>query len=84
MRECDIKSKVPTQNIFQLPGFLSADGVFLFQGRLYYVRVSAYNMKGWGPAAPSCPPSAAPSSEFALTHTDAIQMAAPLAQPYRL
>lgn len=45
--------------------FLLLDVVaFLFQGRLYYVRVSAYNMKGWGPPAPSCPPSAAPSSEF--------------------
>uniref|UniRef100_A0A3B5L0J5 Uncharacterized protein n=1 Tax=Xiphophorus couchianus TaxID=32473 RepID=A0A3B5L0J5_9TELE len=31
------------------------------QGRLYYVRVSAYNMKGWGPTASSLPPSAAPS-----------------------
>ncbi len=38
--------------------------VFTFQGRLYYVRVSAYNMKGWGPPAASLPPSAAPSSEF--------------------
>lgn len=44
--------------------------VFTFQGRLYYVRVSAYNMKGWGPPAPSCPPSAAPSSEFILTQFD--------------
>lgn len=44
--------------------FLLAVVIFLFQGRLYYVRVSAYNMKGWGPPAPSCPPSAAPSSEF--------------------
>uniref|UniRef100_A0A3Q2UN33 Ankyrin repeat and fibronectin type III domain containing 1 n=1 Tax=Fundulus heteroclitus TaxID=8078 RepID=A0A3Q2UN33_FUNHE len=33
----------------------------MFQGRLYYVRVSAYNMKGWGPPASSLPPSAAPS-----------------------
>lgn len=38
----------------------------MFQGRLYYVRVSAYNMKGWGPPACSLPPSAAPSSEFVL------------------
>ncbi|KAM3592441.1 uncharacterized protein V6R79_018908 [Siganus canaliculatus] len=34
----------------------------LTTGRLYYVRVSAYNMKGWGPAASSLPPSAAPSN----------------------
>ncbi|XP_075891194.1 ankyrin repeat and fibronectin type-III domain-containing protein 1 isoform X2 [Nelusetta ayraudi] len=34
----------------------------LTTGRLYYVRVSAYNMRGWGPPTPSCPPSAAPSN----------------------
>lgn len=34
----------------------------LTTGRLYFVRVSAYNMKGWGPPAPSLPPSAAPSN----------------------
>ncbi|KAM6899073.1 ankyrin repeat and fibronectin type-III domain-containing protein 1 [Lycodopsis pacificus] len=34
----------------------------LTTGRLYYVRVSAYNMKGWGPPASSRPPSAAPSN----------------------
>nr|XP_046232842.1 uncharacterized protein ankfn1 isoform X3 [Scatophagus argus] len=34
----------------------------LTTGRLYYVRVSAYNMKGWGPPASSLPPSAAPSN----------------------
>ncbi|KAM8730197.1 ankyrin repeat and fibronectin type-III domain-containing protein 1 isoform 2-T4 [Acanthopagrus schlegelii] len=34
----------------------------LTTGRLYYVRVSAYNMRGWGPAASSLPPSAAPSN----------------------
>ncbi|XP_030631009.1 ankyrin repeat and fibronectin type-III domain-containing protein 1 [Chanos chanos] len=34
----------------------------LTTGRMYYVRVSAYNMKGWGPSAPSQPPSAAPSN----------------------
>ncbi|XP_068160896.1 ankyrin repeat and fibronectin type-III domain-containing protein 1 [Antennarius striatus] len=33
----------------------------LTTGRLYYVRMWAYNMKGWGPAAPSQPPAAAPS-----------------------
>ncbi|XP_068610883.1 ankyrin repeat and fibronectin type-III domain-containing protein 1 [Brachionichthys hirsutus] len=33
----------------------------LTTGRLYYVRVSAYNMKGWGLSAPSQPPSASPS-----------------------
>ncbi|XP_071317823.1 ankyrin repeat and fibronectin type-III domain-containing protein 1 isoform X4 [Trachinotus anak] len=34
----------------------------LTTGRLYHVRVSAYNMKGWGPPASSLPPSAAPSN----------------------
>uniref|UniRef100_UPI0037E7F408 ankyrin repeat and fibronectin type-III domain-containing protein 1 n=1 Tax=Semicossyphus pulcher TaxID=241346 RepID=UPI0037E7F408 len=34
----------------------------LSTGRLYYVRVSAYNMRGWGPPASSLPPSAAPSN----------------------
>ncbi|XP_051928332.1 uncharacterized protein ankfn1 isoform X1 [Hippocampus zosterae] len=34
----------------------------LSTGRLYFVRVSAYNMKGWGPPACSLPPSAAPSN----------------------
>ncbi|KAM9837754.1 ankyrin repeat and fibronectin type-III domain-containing protein 1 [Aulostomus maculatus] len=34
----------------------------LTTGRLYYVRVLAYNMKGWGPPASSLPPSAAPSN----------------------
>ncbi|XP_054619090.1 uncharacterized protein ankfn1 isoform X2 [Dunckerocampus dactyliophorus] len=34
----------------------------LTTGRLYYVRISAYNMKGWGPPASSLPPSAAPSN----------------------
>ncbi|XP_068585362.1 ankyrin repeat and fibronectin type-III domain-containing protein 1 isoform X2 [Cebidichthys violaceus] len=34
----------------------------LTTGRLYYVRVSAYNMKGWGPPASCLPPSAAPSN----------------------
>ncbi|XP_041671080.1 ankyrin repeat and fibronectin type-III domain-containing protein 1 [Cheilinus undulatus] len=34
----------------------------LTTGRLYYVRVAAYNMRGWGPPASSLPPSAAPSN----------------------
>ncbi|KAK5850392.1 hypothetical protein PBY51_001276 [Eleginops maclovinus] len=34
----------------------------LTTGRLYYVRVLAYNMRGWGPPAGSSPPSAAPSN----------------------
>ncbi|KAM9773622.1 ankyrin repeat and fibronectin type-III domain-containing protein 1 isoform 4-T4 [Syngnathus typhle] len=34
----------------------------LTTGRLYFVRVSACNMKGWGPPACSLPPSAAPSN----------------------
>ncbi|XP_078388162.1 ankyrin repeat and fibronectin type-III domain-containing protein 1-like isoform X2 [Cetorhinus maximus] len=31
-------------------------------GALYYVRVSAYNVKGWGPSKVSTPPCATPSS----------------------
>ncbi|KAM9411224.1 LOW QUALITY PROTEIN: ankyrin repeat and fibronectin type-III domain-containing protein 1-like [Salvelinus alpinus] len=31
-------------------------------GRLYYVQVSAYNMKGWGPPQSTLPPSASPSN----------------------
>uniref|UniRef100_A0AAQ4PQ89 Ankyrin repeat and fibronectin type III domain containing 1a n=1 Tax=Gasterosteus aculeatus aculeatus TaxID=481459 RepID=A0AAQ4PQ89_GASAC len=34
----------------------------LTTGRLYYVRVSAYNMRGWGPPSSALPPSAAPSN----------------------
>ncbi|XP_036812191.1 ankyrin repeat and fibronectin type-III domain-containing protein 1-like [Oncorhynchus mykiss] len=34
----------------------------LTMGRLYYVQVSAYNMKGWGPPQSTLPPSASPSS----------------------
>ncbi|MBN3315090.1 ANKF1 protein, partial [Atractosteus spatula] len=34
----------------------------LTTGGLYFVRVSAYNVKGYGPAQSSSPPSAAPSS----------------------
>ncbi|KAM4524102.1 ankyrin repeat and fibronectin type-III domain-containing protein 1 isoform 2-T2 [Odontesthes bonariensis] len=34
----------------------------LSTGQLYFVRVSAYNMKGWGPPTSSLPPSAAPSN----------------------
>ncbi|XP_037836872.1 ankyrin repeat and fibronectin type-III domain-containing protein 1 [Kryptolebias marmoratus] len=37
-------------------------GPGVLQGRLYYVRVSAFNLKGWGPPASSLPPSAAPSN----------------------
>lgn len=35
----------------------------LNQGCVYYVRVRAWNMKGFGPAAPSNPPCAIPSSK---------------------
>uniref|UniRef100_A0A8K9X8U5 Ankyrin repeat and fibronectin type III domain containing 1 n=1 Tax=Oncorhynchus mykiss TaxID=8022 RepID=A0A8K9X8U5_ONCMY len=35
----------------------------LTMGRLYYVQVSAYNMKGWGPPQSTLPPSASPSSD---------------------
>ncbi len=34
------------------------------QGVHYFVRVSAYNVKGWGPPLCSTPASAAPSSEY--------------------
>ncbi|XP_063044914.1 ankyrin repeat and fibronectin type-III domain-containing protein 1 [Engraulis encrasicolus] len=34
----------------------------LTTGRMYYVQVCAYNMKGWGPPQQSTPPSAAPSN----------------------
>ncbi|XP_053564142.1 ankyrin repeat and fibronectin type-III domain-containing protein 1 [Bombina bombina] len=34
----------------------------LTMGQVYYVQVSAYNMKGWGPAEISNPPGAAPSN----------------------
>ncbi|XP_067101034.1 ankyrin repeat and fibronectin type-III domain-containing protein 1 isoform X3 [Osmerus mordax] len=34
----------------------------LTTGRLYHVRVSAYNMKGWGPPQCSLPPCASPSN----------------------
>lgn len=34
------------------------------QGVHYFVRVSAYNVKGWGPPQCSTPVSAAPSSEY--------------------
>lgn len=34
------------------------------QGTDYYVQVSAYNMKGWGPPLGSTPACAAPSSKY--------------------
>jgi len=34
------------------------------QGTAYYVQVSAYNMKGWGPPQASVPPFAIPSSKY--------------------
>lgn len=36
------------------------------QGTDYYVHVSAYNMKGWGPPLVATPACAAPSSESVL------------------
>lgn len=36
------------------------------QGTDYYVQVSAYNMKGWGPPLVSTPACAAPSSKSVL------------------
>lgn len=38
------------------------------QGTAYHVRVSAYNMKGWGPPQASVPPFAIPSSEYPREH----------------
>lgn len=37
------------------------------QGTDYYVQVSAYNMKGWGPSLVSTPACAAPSSKSVLS-----------------
>ncbi|XP_066563404.1 ankyrin repeat and fibronectin type-III domain-containing protein 1 isoform X2 [Amia ocellicauda] len=34
----------------------------LYTGVPYFIRVSAYNVRGWGPAQPCSPPCAAPSS----------------------
>lgn len=50
----------------------------LVTSALYYVRVSAYNMKGWGPPKSSSPPCAAPSSwkecsDIKLRHKDQSQ-----------
>ena len=42
-------------NLYEIP--------CLQQGQVYYVRVRAWNMKGFGPAAISNPPYAAPSSK---------------------
>lgn len=39
------------------------------QGTAYHVRVSAYNMKGWGPPQASTPPFAIPSSEYPQDHS---------------
>ncbi|KFP83796.1 Ankyrin repeat and fibronectin type-III domain-containing protein 1, partial [Acanthisitta chloris] len=39
----------------------------LVSGTAYYVRVSAYNMKGWGPPQASVPPFAIPSSDAGLS-----------------
>lgn len=39
------------------------------QGTDYYVQVSAYNMKGWGPPLLSTPACAAPSSKSVLLFT---------------
>lgn len=39
------------------------------QGVHYFIRVSAYNVKGWGPPLCSTPASAAPSSEYTELQT---------------
>lgn len=36
------------------------------QGQQYFVQVSAYNMKGWGPAQTTTPACASPSSRWWL------------------
>ncbi|KAF4798511.1 Ankyrin repeat and fibronectin type-III domain-containing protein 1 [Turdus rufiventris] len=41
----------------------------LVSGTAYHVRVSAYNMKGWGPPQASTPPFAIPSSEYPQDHS---------------
>uniref|UniRef100_A0AAY4AHK7 Ankyrin repeat and fibronectin type III domain containing 1 n=1 Tax=Denticeps clupeoides TaxID=299321 RepID=A0AAY4AHK7_9TELE len=48
--------------ILETPPSLTCTITGLTLGRLYYIQVSAYNMKGWGPPQPSLPPSAAPSN----------------------
>jgi hypothetical protein len=41
----------------------------LSQGERYFVRVSAYNMKGFGSTVKSNPPSAVPSSWHDVSHS---------------
>lgn len=43
------------------------------QGTAYHIRVSAYNMKGWGPPQASVPPFAIPSSEYPREHSHGSQ-----------
>lgn len=43
---------------------------FPLQGTAYYVQVSAYNMKGWGPPQASVPPFAIPSSKYSTQLRD--------------
>lgn len=43
------------------------------QGTAYHIRVSAYNMKGWGPPQASTPPFAIPSSEYPREHSHGSQ-----------
>lgn len=38
----------------------------ILQGQQYFVQVSAYNMKGWGPAQTTTPACASPSSRWWL------------------
>lgn len=37
------------------------------QGVQYFVRASAFNVKGWGPPSNASPASATPSSEYTRT-----------------
>ncbi|KAI9536640.1 hypothetical protein NQZ68_031714 [Dissostichus eleginoides] len=47
----------------------------LTSGTYYYVQVSAYNMKGWGPPQVSTPSCAAPSSKSPLVCNHSLRMA---------
>ncbi|XP_019738873.1 ankyrin repeat and fibronectin type-III domain-containing protein 1, partial [Hippocampus comes] len=55
-------SSVLGEAVLEDTAALRYDITGLTSGTRYFVRVSAYNMKGWGPALASTPASAAPSS----------------------
>lgn len=60
------KSPLPQLPSWERWGVLSV--LLSSQGTAYHVRVSAYNMKGWGPPQASTPPFAIPSSEYPWEH----------------